>query len=85
MCGIAGIIKTSNRVDADELVRMRDALEHRGPDDQGIWIGADGAVGLAHRRLSIIDLSEAGHQPMINDEATRSFRGKGIFFSVTDR
>jgi asparagine synthase (glutamine-hydrolysing) len=70
MCGIAGIIKTSNRVDADELVRMRDALEHRGPDDQGIWIGADGAVGLAHRRLSIIDLSEAGHQPMINDEAT---------------
>ena len=70
MCGIAGVVKTMDRIDQDELVRMRDALEHRGPDDQGIWMGEDGLVGLAHRRLSIIDLSEAGHQPMVNDDGT---------------
>jgi asparagine synthase (glutamine-hydrolysing) len=70
MCGIAGQIKTSGSIDEGELLRMRDALEHRGPDDKGFWIGADGKVGLAHRRLSIIDLSEAGRQPMANDDGT---------------
>jgi asparagine synthase (glutamine-hydrolysing) len=47
---------------------MRDAMRHRGPDDQGVWWSADGQVGLAHRRLSIIDLSEAGRQPMAGEE-----------------
>src|SRR2546423_14752741 len=43
---------------------MAGTLRHRGPDDDGVWISPDGRVGLGHRRLSIIDLSPAGHQPM---------------------
>ena len=47
---------------------MRDAMAHRGPDDAGLWQSADHRVVLAHRRLSIVDLSPAGHQPMSNDD-----------------
>jgi asparagine synthase (glutamine-hydrolysing) len=49
---------------APPLAAMRDTLDHRGPDDAGIWWAADRCVGLAHRRLAIIDLSPGGHQPM---------------------
>ena len=63
MCGITGILKKNGtKVSRDVLIAMRHTLSHRGPDDSGIWI--DGAVGLAHRRLSILDPSPAGHQPM---------------------
>ena len=61
MCGIAGLI-AADGASPDLLRRMTDTIEHRGPDDQGQWI--DGAVGLGHRRLSIVDLSPSGHQPM---------------------
>lgn len=65
MCGIAGLIHTdSESVSPVSLRRMTDAIAHRGPDGQGHWI--EGNVGLGHRRLAIIDLSPAGHQPMIN-------------------
>jgi asparagine synthase (glutamine-hydrolysing) len=49
---------------------MRDTMCHRGPDDAGLWFEPKSRVGLAHRRLSIIDLSQAGHQPMtdINEQ-----------------
>ncbi|MCK5171890.1 MAG: hypothetical protein KAR47_00765 [Planctomycetes bacterium] len=53
----------------ETLVRMRDCLTHRGPDDAGVWINK--SMGLGHRRLSIIDTSQSGHQPMI-DEVTGS-------------
>jgi|WetSurMetagenome_2_1015567.scaffolds.fasta_scaffold01570_12 asparagine synthase (glutamine-hydrolysing) len=67
MCGIAGIIEfESGYIDPALLVKMRDSLTHRGPDDAGIWI--EGGTGLAHRRLSIIDLSSAGHQPFFSDD-----------------
>jgi asparagine synthase (glutamine-hydrolysing) len=68
MCGIAGVWSaTSPREEllvqwADE---MADALAHRGPDDRGIWCDAAAGIALGHRRLSIIDLSQAGHQPMV--------------------
>jgi asparagine synthase (glutamine-hydrolysing) len=62
MCGIAGILDRSRRVERDEVDRMLAVLEHRGPDGSGVWC-EDGA-GLGHRRLSIIDLSDAGAQPM---------------------
>ena len=67
MCVIAGIFAYSGRkIDADELVRMRDTMIHRGPDGGGLWIGDDGTIGLAHRRLSIIDLDARANQPMTN-------------------
>jgi asparagine synthase (glutamine-hydrolysing) len=64
MCGILGIASRSSIVGRDWFTAGRDAMGHRGPDDAGEWWSADGRVGLAHRRLSIIDLSTAGHQPM---------------------
>lgn len=68
MCGIAGILHfdRSQLVNMDCLVSMRDTLIHRGPDGAGIHI--DKEVGLAHRRLSIIDLSERGHQPFYSPD-----------------
>jgi asparagine synthase (glutamine-hydrolysing) len=71
MCGINGIAFSERaregRVEAADLVRMRDVIEHRGPDDSGMLL--DGAVGLGHRRLAIVDVS-AGHQPMGNEDDT---------------
>lgn len=67
MCGIAGIIKLGfgDTVDEARLKLMRDTLRHRGPDGEGLWV--DGGVGLAHRRLAIVDVA-AGHQPMTNED-----------------
>jgi asparagine synthase (glutamine-hydrolysing) len=64
MCGIVGILRNGRAIEEGELIAMRERLVHRGPDDAGLWIHPEGRVGLAHRRLSIIDLSTAGHQPM---------------------
>jgi asparagine synthase (glutamine-hydrolysing) len=68
MCGINGILHldVNQSINESNLIRMRDSLAHRGPDDQGIFI--DSCVGLGHRRLSIIDLSEAAHQPFLSDD-----------------
>ncbi len=63
MCGIAGIL-TTDRIDPALLARMAGAIAHRGPDDQGIWLDEGAGIGFAHRRLSILDLSPQGHQPM---------------------
>ena len=66
MCGIAGILTKNNQPEHLEIVieRMQKALNHRGPDDRGIFISDDRQAALAHTRLSILDLSAAGHQPM---------------------
>jgi asparagine synthase (glutamine-hydrolysing) len=68
MCGICGILnhKTHAPVDIDLLRRMRDAMIHRGPDDSGLHVDNKIGLGLGFRRLSIIDLTSAGHQPMSN-------------------
>jgi asparagine synthase (glutamine-hydrolysing) len=67
MCGITGLINLSGApVSPVILQKMTDAIAHRGPDAEGHWI--EGNVGLGHRRLSIIDLSPAGHQPMISTD-----------------
>jgi len=71
MCGICGKIDFSGApVDEILLRRMKDLLAHRGPDDTGVYLSHQGGVGcgLGHRRLSIIDLSEAGRQPMSNED-----------------
>ena len=63
MCGIAGLV-SARRIDPQLLKRMGDVIAHRGPDDEGTWIDDEAGVGFAHRRLSIVDLSPQGHQPM---------------------
>lgn len=65
MCGIAGVLNAPALLALEPVIRaMADALAHRGPDDSGVWVDPGCRVGLGHRRLSIIDLSAAGHQPM---------------------
>ncbi len=66
MCGIAGILtEHGDQIDLERLIQgMQQALQHRGPDDQGIYIAEDRQIAIAHTRLSILDLSPAGHQPM---------------------
>ncbi|HLA28919.1 MAG TPA: asparagine synthase (glutamine-hydrolyzing) [Syntrophales bacterium] len=73
MCGICGKIDfTGTPIDEDLLLRMTGLLAHRGPDDSGVYLSHQGSVscGLGHRRLSIIDLTEAGRQPMSNENQT---------------
>lgn len=68
MCGIAGFFEISRKIATGEgeacLKRMIAPLSHRGPDSWGIWTDAEAGIGLGHRRLAILDLSTAGHQPM---------------------
>lgn len=68
MCGINGILHLSSKKKVDEriLIKMRDSLEHRGPDDKGLFIEKN--IGFGHRRLSILDISAAGHQPFLSDD-----------------
>lgn len=65
MCGIAGII-AAERLDRRLLQRMGDVIAHRGPNDQGVWTDEAAGIGFAHRRLSIVDLSPHGHQPILS-------------------
>jgi asparagine synthase (glutamine-hydrolysing) len=74
MCGIAGILQYHDgpHVEERDLVAMRDAMRHRGPDGEGLWISSDRRIGLGHRRLAIVDLSPLGLQPMATpDERLR--------------
>jgi len=72
VCGIAGVYNYAGREFIAEkvIVRMRDTMTHRGPDGAGLWVSEDGMAALAHRRLSIIDLSESAGQPMANEDGT---------------
>ncbi len=70
MCGIAGFLGPAPGRTPDDarvaLEAMGQAIRHRGPDDAGVWCDVEAGVGLVHRRLSIVDLSAAGHQPMLS-------------------
>jgi asparagine synthase (glutamine-hydrolysing) len=67
MCGFVGIASKVPLQRVDQLLTMRDTMIHRGPDDAGVFLSHDGRIGLAHRRLAIIDLSPGGHQPMLDE------------------
>ncbi|MBI1387276.1 MAG: asparagine synthase (glutamine-hydrolyzing) [bacterium] len=80
MCGICGIVHTHGEpVDAAALERMAKRIAHRGPDAQGIWTG--GPAGLGHRRLSIIDLSACGNQPMFNHDKSLALVFNGEIYN----
>ncbi|MBD0372878.1 MAG: asparagine synthase (glutamine-hydrolyzing) [Pyrinomonadaceae bacterium] len=84
MCGINGIAFSSRAgrsVDAQVLKRMRDVITHRGPDDEGLYL--NGAVGLGHRRLSIVDVA-AGHQPMTNEDGSLHIVYNGEIYNHAD-
>ena len=85
MCGIAGIYHYGNgrAVDRDLLLGMRDRLTHRGPDDAGMRV--EGPIGLAHRRLSIVDLSVAGRNPILSEDETRWIVLNGEVYDVLAR
>jgi asparagine synthase (glutamine-hydrolysing) len=68
MCGIVGAISSEKLINRAELQRAAEAIKHRGPDAQGIWFSDDGCIGLAHRRLSVIDLQASANQPMISED-----------------
>ena len=72
MCGIVGSLSlnNANQIDSENLLKMRDSMFHRGPDGGGIWISPHRFVGLAHRRLSIVDLDPSAAQPMTNEDSS---------------
>ncbi len=83
MCGIVGSASRT-MVDCDLLVAMRDTMCHRGPDDAGVWRSMDGNVGLAQRRLAIIDLSAGGHQPMADSAGALHIVFNGEIYNFKD-
>ena len=80
MCGIAGILITraTNLRNLAAIDTMTATLHHRGPDSGGIWLDRDGGIALGHRRLAIVDLSDAGHQPMLSadENLVMTFNGE---------
>ena len=83
MCGFAGEVRFDGRaVDVDALGRMSARLDARGPDDVGLW--QHGPVGLAHRRLTIIDLSRAGQQPMVDAALGLSLVFNGCIYNYRE-
>jgi asparagine synthase (glutamine-hydrolysing) len=81
MCGISGVIGLADRA---VIMAMTDVQAHRGPDDAGIVVLDDYSVALGHRRLSIIDLSSAGHQPMANADKTLWITFNGEIYNYRD-
>src|SRR5438270_7159559 len=67
MCRIVGMIDKKSHCIEEDILKMRDAMTHGGPDSEGVYIDHSSSLALGHRRLSIIDMSEKGNQPMLND------------------
>ncbi len=86
MCGIAAIFnyRTGLPVNSEELTAIRDAMTTRGPDGCGNWLSPDRRVGLGHRRLSIIDLSDAGAQPMQNHDGSLVITFNGEIYNYRE-
>jgi len=88
MCGIAGFLDAGRSATADEAAAwardMADAVKHRGPDDSDIWIDPAAGIGLGHRRLSIIDLSPLGRQPMHSADGRYVISYNGEVYNFTE-
>ncbi|HEU0071833.1 MAG TPA: asparagine synthase (glutamine-hydrolyzing) [Alphaproteobacteria bacterium] len=88
MCGIAGLLDHSRTLGGDSLeslaARMAGTLLHRGPDDGGAWSAANAGIGFGFRRLAIIDLTPAGHQPMLADDGKSAIVFNGEIYNAED-
>ena len=86
MCGIAGFVQTEHLTQgaARTAQRMADAVAHRGPDDAGVWTDEQAGVALGHRRLAVIDLSPAGHQPMPSESGRYVIVYNGEIYNYAD-
>jgi asparagine synthase (glutamine-hydrolysing) len=87
MCGVVGalLFRSSNfNISEPYITNMRDSMAHRGPDAAGTWISPDGRVGLGHRRLSVIDLSEVANQPMNSAHGTLWISFNGEIYNHAD-
>jgi asparagine synthase (glutamine-hydrolysing) len=85
MCGFTGFLDRSGFADGDALLRrMADTIAHRGPDSDGYWVDGEAGVALAHRRLAIIDLSPAGHQPMFSHDGRFVLTYNGEIYNHID-
>jgi asparagine synthase (glutamine-hydrolysing) len=83
MCGITGVFNLDGKPVSSDMVRkMTDALAHRGPDGEGVF--TDGAAGLGHRRLAIIDLTPAGHQPMLTRDGRYALSFNGEIYNFQE-
>lgn len=83
MCGIAGIVARTGKLDPGRRIKeMTDAVRHRGPDGEGHWV--DGRVALGHRRLAILDLSPAGHQPMASADGRHIVTYNGEIYNFVE-
>ena len=83
MCGIIAMGSRAP-IDLNQFIKMRDTMIHRGPDDAGIFLSGDERVALGHRRLSIIDLSEKGRQPLCNEDGTIWLSFNGEIYNFED-
>src|SRR4051794_10081715 len=85
MCGIVAVLSPSP-IEEVLLDRMRDAIAHRGPDGARTWIAetARGFVGFGHRRLSIVDLSDAGSQPMFSSDGEHALIFNGEIYNFVE-
>ncbi len=81
MCGIAGLISSDPRLTVEPMV---ESLWHRGPDDRGVWKSPDGFVQLGHTRLSVLDPSPAGHQPMVTPEGDVAITYNGELYNYPE-
>jgi len=88
MCGIAGLINISGRLSPETMhtlaQRMANAMAYRGPDDSGVWVDPTGTCALSQRRLSIIDLSAGGHQPMIAPDSGDALTFNGELYNYLE-
>jgi len=84
VCGIIGVAARTPVANREWLAEGRDAMRHRGPDDSGEWWSDDFRVGLGHQRLSIIDLSGAAHQPMLDADASICIVFNGEIYNFMD-
>ncbi len=81
MCGIVGYLSQHKPIEASLLAAMRDTMTHRGPDGEGLWLSEDGLVGLGHRRLAVVDLTEGGRQPMASQDGRLVLNFNGEIFN----